>query len=75
MLSPSTALKDRNAKFKIYEEQGVKYYLIIDVREKRLEVYQLVNDKYQLVSENPSVFNFTFHDNCSITVPFDELWD
>ena len=29
ILSPSTALKDRHTKFGLYEEQGVKYYLII----------------------------------------------
>lgn len=75
VLSPSTALKDRNAKFRIYEEEGVKYYLILDVKKKKMEVYELINNKYQLVSENPSSFNFTFHNNCSLTIPFDELWD
>jgi Uma2 family endonuclease len=75
VLSPSTAIKDRNAKFKIYEEKGVKYYLILDVKLKKLEVYQLIEGKYQLVSENPPSFDFTFHNNCSITVSFDELWD
>ena len=30
ILSPSTALKDRNNKFQIYETQKVPYYLIVD---------------------------------------------
>jgi len=29
ILSPATALKDRHSKFQIYEEQQVKYYIII----------------------------------------------
>jgi Uma2 family endonuclease len=75
VLSPSTAVKDRNAKFKIYQEQGVKYYLILDIRLKKLEVYELVNAQYQLASVNPSSFDFSFHDDCSVSVPFDEVWD
>jgi Uma2 family endonuclease len=75
ILSPSTAVKDRNAKFKIYQEQGVKYYLILDSRLKKLEVYELVNDQYQLASVNPSSFDFSFHDDCAVSVPFDEVWD
>ncbi len=75
ILSPSSALKDRNAKFAIYESQQVKYYLILDINTKRLEVYELVNSQYEPVAVNPSSFDFTFHDDCSITVFFDELWD
>ena len=31
ILSPSTALKDRNNKFALYEREGIKYYLIVDI--------------------------------------------
>jgi Uma2 family endonuclease len=75
ILLPSSVLKDGNDKFTIYEEQGVKYYLIIDVALKKIEVFELVNGKYELVTTSPSSFAFTFHDDCKITVPFDELWD
>lgn len=30
VLSPSTALKDRHTKYYLYEQQGIKYYLIVD---------------------------------------------
>ena len=32
VLSPSTAMKDRNNKFIIYEAQKIPYYLIVDLR-------------------------------------------
>ncbi len=34
ILSPSTALRDRNTKYQLYEREGVTYYVIVDV-EKR----------------------------------------
>lgn len=39
ILSPSTALKDRHTKYELYQQQGVKYYLIVDVDKKTIEVY------------------------------------
>lgn len=75
ILSPSTAIKDRNAKYQIYESQGVRYYLILDVKTKRNEIYQLIDGQYQLVSTKPPTFDFNLHDNCSIPVSFAELWD
>lgn len=39
ILSPSTALKDRHSKFDIYEEQQIKYYLIIAPDEEIAEIY------------------------------------
>ena len=75
ILSPSTAIKDCNDKFDIYEAQKVKYYLILDARTKKLEVYELIDNKYELVSVNLSLFDFIFHDDCVVTVSFDEVWD
>ncbi|MCC3357879.1 Uma2 family endonuclease [Bacillus sp. REN16] len=41
VLSPSTAIKDRNEKFKIYQQFGVQEYWIIDPNYKLIEVYGL----------------------------------
>ena len=35
ILSPSTAIKDRNAKHQIYESQKVRYYLILDINTEK----------------------------------------
>jgi Uma2 family endonuclease len=75
ILSPSSVIKDRNAKFSIYESRQVSYYLILDVGLKKIEIYELINGKYELVATTPSSFDFTFHDNCTVHVSFDELWN
>jgi Uma2 family endonuclease len=41
ILSKSTATKDQNTKFCLYEEEGVKHYIIVDPKEQVAKVYQL----------------------------------
>jgi Uma2 family endonuclease len=74
ILSPSTMLKDRNTKFRFYQQQGVKYYLIVDVEKKSMEIYQLVNGKYQL-QEYKNRFEFTLEEACTITPELDNIWE
>lgn len=48
IISPSTEQLDREAKFNLYREQGVKYYLIIDPAKRDLDIYALDDaGKYQ----------------------------
>ena len=54
ILSPATALRDRHTKFEIYQQQGVKYYLIVDVDKKNIEIYMLQDDAYSLQKMNRS---------------------
>ncbi|MBC7830373.1 MAG: Uma2 family endonuclease [Chitinophagaceae bacterium] len=75
ILSPSTAYKDRHEKFELYEEQGVKYYLIIDPQFKKMEIYELIGKKYQPVSITPSQFEFSLQNDCRFSVGFDGIWD
>ena len=75
ILSPSSAIKDRNAKYQIYESQNVRYYLIVDVTAEKIEIYELVEGQYQPAAVNPDSFEFNLHDDCKIMVSFDELWD
>lgn len=63
VLSPSTALKDQHVKFGIYEEQGVKYYIIVDPKSSSYVVYLLVDGKYAQQSVVPA---FVIHDGCTI---------
>jgi Uma2 family endonuclease len=44
--SENTRLKDRNVKFKLYEAQGVKYYIMADPEKNTIEVFQLKNNRY-----------------------------
>ena len=41
ILSPSTQRKDRNEKYNLYENEGIKYYIIVDSQTKIAEIYKL----------------------------------
>ena len=45
VLSKSTASKDQNLKFNLYEEEGVSYYIIVNPDDKVAKVYSLKNGK------------------------------
>jgi Uma2 family endonuclease len=74
ILSPSTMLRDRNTKYLIYQQQGVKYYLIVDADKRKIEIYELVNRKYQAKTYNNN-FEFLFNDNCKICPQLDNIWE
>ncbi|WP_421870963.1 Uma2 family endonuclease [Marinoscillum sp.] len=46
ILSPSTASKDLNEKYQLYEEHDVKEYWVVYPGEAVLEIYELQNGKY-----------------------------
>ena len=75
VLSPSTRDKDITVKFNIYQEQGVKYYVIIDPEDDSYKIYELTENKYQLVkSGHDGSFNFELGSNCKAEIDFSKLW-
>ena len=74
ILSPATALKDRNSKFYIYEEQKVKYCLIIDPDTNSVEIYLYNGEKYQKLSASDSC-NFSFENDCKALIDFTNIWE
>ena len=68
ILSPSTAVKDRNIKKEIYLSEEVKYFLILDPQMKKIEIYEAINNAYSPVSISPNNFVFTFKDGCTATL-------
>ncbi len=69
-LSPSSILKDRNTKFKLYQSYGVKYYLIANLDRREIEYFVLKDNYYQQVN---NLTEYTFGPNCTITIAFDDL--
>ena len=51
VLSPSTKKVDRNRKFNLFQEQGVKYYIMVEPKGCFAEVYKLENQFYKLQGE------------------------
>lgn len=70
VLSASTALKDRNNKFYIYQDFKIPYYLMVDPNKQEIEVFHLNNNgKYQLMeNEANNLFSFDLHEECSVEV-------
>jgi Uma2 family endonuclease len=77
ILSPSTAMKDRNNKFYIYQSQKIPYYLMIDVDKNETEVYHLKEDgKYSLEEIRSGVpYSFVLDGACSADVLLDSIWE
>jgi Uma2 family endonuclease len=77
VLSPSTAMKDRNNKFFIYQTQKIPYYIIIDIDKNEVEVYHLKEDnKYQLEKiSTPLPYTFNLEDGCSFDVILNNIWE
>ncbi len=75
ILSPSTALKDRHSKYEIYEQQQIRYYLIISPDTEEVEVYEYFKDGYQLKEKGKSFsYTFSFPHNCIADINFNEIW-
>ena len=75
ILSPATALKDRHSKFDIYEEQQIKYYLIVSPDKEEVEVYTNEGGTYQLKQTGRDfAYTFSFKGDCNETVNFEEIW-
>jgi Uma2 family endonuclease len=73
ILSPSTALRDRNSKFEFYQQQKIKYYLIVEVHKRSIEIYELTEGMYILQSYN-NHFEFQFSD-CTILPELNNIWE
>ncbi len=75
ILSPSTAMKDRHIKYQIYETQGVKYYVIVDIDIKSADVFELKNGSYEKIIEAKNdVVKFHLDNDCLIDFNFSEIW-
>lgn len=70
ILSPATAIKDRNIKFQIYEEKGVAYYVLANPESVSFEVFVLEGGKYITANELSS---FNLPEGCVIALNFAEV--
>jgi len=74
ILSPSTAIKDHNVKFELYQEEGVKYYVIVNPDEGIAKVYSLKEGRYIKVADvSDEVISFDL-DGCQFDFEFAKIW-
>ncbi|WOE69348.1 Uma2 family endonuclease [Hydrogenimonas thermophila] len=69
IISKSSIEKDEDIKFKLYEKEGILYYIIVYPDFEKVRVFKLVNEIYKKVYEGDRKFNFKF-DECEIEIDF-----
>lgn len=74
VLSPSTKDRDRKIKRDFYERENIKYYLIVDLNKKDIEIYELIKGKYELQSYEKG-FGFNLKENCTILTDLHNIRD
>ncbi|MDQ2751554.1 MAG: Uma2 family endonuclease [Bacteroidota bacterium] len=70
ILSGGSIRKDRNIKFELYQQQGVRYYIMADDIKESVEVFELIDNKYKSVDKS----DFVLTDNCSLSFDFKEIF-
>ncbi len=74
ILSPKTATKDKGLKLRIYQEQKVPYYIIVEPKNETVTIYELEGDSYLKVG-TITTENHTFNlPNCSFKLNFSLIW-
>lgn len=68
--SRSTQMADRNVKFKLYESQGVPYYIIADPDRQTTDIFQLIEDRYQTVIAP----TFILSEGCVLQMDLGAIW-
>ncbi|MCD4696263.1 MAG: Uma2 family endonuclease [Bacteroidales bacterium] len=70
VLSKSSVYHDRIVKKELYEIQKVQNYLIADPDTKTVEVFEMIDDKYQQLDKN----EFSLQGQCKISFDFSVIW-
>ena len=74
IISKSSARKDENLKFSLYEREGVKYYILVYPTEKKAKVYFLKDGKY-IKEGDFSLEKYEFNlKECNIVFDFSFIW-
>jgi Uma2 family endonuclease len=72
--SPATEFKDRYTKFELYQQQKIKYYLLISPEAEEVEIYLFQNDAYKLQQKGGNLaYTFAFT-GCTATIDFAEVF-
>ncbi|TQV65271.1 MAG: Uma2 family endonuclease [Halothiobacillaceae bacterium] len=74
VLSKSTALKDQNTKFAIYEREGVKYYAMVAPEDRTVRIFVLFEGRYiKLADVGTETVDFDLG-KCRIRLDFSLIW-
>ncbi|NOQ31380.1 MAG: Uma2 family endonuclease [Helicobacteraceae bacterium] len=74
ILSKSTAKKDLNLKYDLYEQEGVKFYIIVNPDDEVAKIYKLHDGKYIKVCDTHSEVVDLSTEKCSIKFNFSKIF-
>ncbi len=75
ILSPATAKKDIGIKFDLYQQEGVKYYVIVNPDESVAKIYKLTEDGRLIKKKDTQNETYSFKvENCIIRFDFSQIW-
>lgn len=76
ILSPSTAKKDTGIKFDLYQQEGVKYYIIVNPDESLAKVYKLTDDGRLIKKMDAQTEAYQLEvENSKLNFDFSQIWD
>ena len=74
IVSKSTARRDEKFKFEIYEQEGVKYYILVYPNDMRAKIYKLKSFKYEKVGDFTDEI-YQFEDTlCKVSLDFGRVF-
>jgi len=74
ILSKSTAMRDMNIKYEIYQNEGVKYYIIVNSDDSMAKLYKLSKGKYIKEGDfDKQKYTFEIED-CHLEFDFSKIW-
>jgi len=72
--SPSTSRRDEILKFDLYQNEGVKWYILVYPNNRKAKVYQLIDHTYKKVGDfSDEHYQFDLQE-CSIDFDFSLIW-
>jgi len=75
IVSSSTALKDENIKFRIYQQEGVQYYILVYPDTLIAKIYKNENFQFKKVGEF-DIEEYSFDlDGCTIDIDFNNIFE
>jgi len=75
VLSKSTASKDKNLKFDLYEQEGVQYYIMVEPNENTAKVYRLHEGRYiKVMDAHKDSVEFTLEACGTFSFDFAKIW-
>jgi Uma2 family endonuclease len=75
VLSPSTAVLDREKKMKVYAREGVRHLWLVDPLRQELEVYEFAGNRWALLGTHTGQERIHAEPFTSLLLELGELWE